>query len=1317
MRQFRRKAASLMCAVLAFSVVSASYGGPAGKGSLLSFASRSDGLVASGSDAPVEDEKEKRPEIIIEEDDGGDEDATASEAVRFAAFSWTEEFDGVTVELTAKRGILPEGTSAEIQELLPAQAATDSNAAQERFSFDITLYDENGDVLDGSWQENGKVNVEFSGSRIDAAKERASAAEIVYVDEEGSEEVLKVIPMNEAMRSKEGVNFDAEHFSVYDVIFMDANAFSWGTWDEEIKTLTITDLSASGWSGYKSKAETLIINDPDGDISSTAFSTAKTLKNLHILQCRNIEKNAFNQVPLETVKIDVCGDIGSNAFNTFSSSAVRNRLRTLEIGRCKDIGTGAFSRQQNLESLKIGTCTSIGSQAFMFSNGLKILEIGECSSIGDSAFQAAGTKGGGALNVILGGCSIGRFAFYKAEMGRLTLTGIPELKDNAFDSATIESIALSGVTSLGNGVFEGVKGLKELVIENIDVISDNTFKIYDDTVNKVKKITLKNVQKIGNYAFKNFKELETVDIEGSCQSVGAHAFSGCESLKTIEIADETRLGYSDSLTGQKAIRERIEAILSGGFQLLDMSIPIKEIKPEGWTSAKLGLSNSAGQLGDTQLTKEAKWSDSESTVADVLIKAYYTANRQMDFIFVADCSNSMAGFGSSDAMNSNFYNMQSKMMDVADELLSNDQELDTRIAFSTFGETEGRASGFFEKGQQQEAKDYIWNDIVNYYSNTNYSVGFQGALKLAKENAGRNTTVIFISDGQPFYPGDGGVNEAPEEYYGAKEAAAVRAEGVQILSVLQQVPSDEVELSVENMKKLTDEEKIFPSTDLESFSAAVNASIEYAYATYTLTDTVDPAFDLDESSVKQSAGTVTLGTDKNGNRTLTWILSMSDGADPFVEHTLRFKEQLKKVNGKYPTGLFDTNEGDAPLNSGTGDVNRVPTPALPRKAKEGNLTVSKTVTGNKGNRTKDFDFYVVLGDETINGTFGDMTFENGKTMIQLRHGESKTASGLPEGTAFSVREENNYAYTVSVNGKDGSEYNGIIEEGKNTKAAFTNHRSGSEGGGKNPGGGTTPSGKVTPGGPGDKTVQPEITHDDTGTSPHPEINRLPVMGIEGPGYESENGLTGLSAAVAGTKSAEEGLSVIPELKGQYERNKDLGGWLTVPGTGFGYPVMYTPENWEYYLHHNFAGQADKVGIPFFGEGSEIGGDNTLIHGHNVNGTLQFGYIWNYQYPAFRAEHPSIDFKTIYDGASTYEVMAIFFAPVYPADTEGVFKWYQYVGNLSERQFNYFVEQAKAASLYDTGINASYGDKLITLETCADNETNTRLVVVARRSMR
>lgn len=49
----------------------------------------------------------------------------------------------------------------------------------------------------------------------------------------------------------------------------------------------------------------------------------------------------------------------------------------------------------------------------------------------------------------------------------------------------------------------------------------------------------------------------------------------------------------------------------------------------------------------------------------------------------------------------------------------------------------------------------------------------------------------------------------------------------------------------------------------------------------------------------------------------------------------------------------------------------------------------------------------------------------------------------------------------------------------------------------------------------------------------------------------------------------------------------------------------------------------------------------------------------------------------------------------------------------EDEFNAYIEKCKSLSLYDTGVTAEYGDKLISLSTCEYSRNNGRLVVVAK----
>jgi hypothetical protein len=50
---------------------------------------------------------------------------------------------------------------------------------------------------------------------------------------------------------------------------------------------------------------------------------------------------------------------------------------------------------------------------------------------------------------------------------------------------------------------------------------------------------------------------------------------------------------------------------------------------------------------------------------------------------------------------------------------------------------------------------------------------------------------------------------------------------------------------------------------------------------------------------------------------------------------------------------------------------------------------------------------------------------------------------------------------------------------------------------------------------------------------------------------------------------------------------------------------------------------------------------------------------------------------------------------------------------NEEEFNSYVGKCKELALYDTGVTAEYGDRLITLSTCEYSARNGRLVVVAK----
>ena len=186
----------------------------------------------------------------------------------------------------------------------------------------------------------------------------------------------------------------------------------------------------------------------------------------------------------------------------------------------------------------------------------------------------------------------------------------------------------------------------------------------------------------------------------------------------------------------------------------------------------------------------------------------------------------------------------------------------------------------------------------------------------------------------------------------------------------------------------------------------------------------------------------------------------------------------------------------------------------------------------------------------------------------------------------------------------------------------------------------------------------------------------------------------------------------------YERlfaaNPDMIGWLNIPGTQIDYPVMQTPEDEEYYLRRNFYKEKDKNGCLLMDTDSDIhlAGANLIIHGHNMKSGAMFGTLLDYQEQEYGMEHNKMYLYTR-DEQREYELIAVFFSKVY-SQTDQVFKYYQYFGGEDQDAFDSFYSNIKKLSLYDTGVEAEYGDEFLTLSTCAYQTKNGRFVVVAKR---
>ena len=191
------------------------------------------------------------------------------------------------------------------------------------------------------------------------------------------------------------------------------------------------------------------------------------------------------------------------------------------------------------------------------------------------------------------------------------------------------------------------------------------------------------------------------------------------------------------------------------------------------------------------------------------------------------------------------------------------------------------------------------------------------------------------------------------------------------------------------------------------------------------------------------------------------------------------------------------------------------------------------------------------------------------------------------------------------------------------------------------------------------------------------------------------------------------LVVLEKYKKLFSQNKSLIGWIKIDDTNIDYPVMQTVNN-EYYLDHNYNQQYDKNGSIFLDKDCDITnpGCNMIIYGHHMKSGKMFGNLQLYSNREYYEKHPYIQFDTIYE-EGRYQIMYVFRSRIYNED-EIVFKYYQFFEASTPEEFDSHMNEMANLSLYDTGVRATYGDKLITLSTCDNSEQDGRFVVVAKK---
>lgn len=191
-------------------------------------------------------------------------------------------------------------------------------------------------------------------------------------------------------------------------------------------------------------------------------------------------------------------------------------------------------------------------------------------------------------------------------------------------------------------------------------------------------------------------------------------------------------------------------------------------------------------------------------------------------------------------------------------------------------------------------------------------------------------------------------------------------------------------------------------------------------------------------------------------------------------------------------------------------------------------------------------------------------------------------------------------------------------------------------------------------------------------------------------------------------------SFLSDYQDLYLQNNDMVGWIKIEDTKINYPVMQSKDNPNFYLKHGFDKAYTDYGCPYIQENCDVDipSDNLIIYGHNMKDSSMFSGLMNYTDKSFWESHKTISFDTLTEKCD-YEIIAAFKTEVY-TDSPESFKYYQFINADTGDEFNAYITKCKELALYDTGVTAEYGDKLITLSTCEYSRNNGRMVVVAKK---
>lgn len=174
-------------------------------------------------------------------------------------------------------------------------------------------------------------------------------------------------------------------------------------------------------------------------------------------------------------------------------------------------------------------------------------------------------------------------------------------------------------------------------------------------------------------------------------------------------------------------------------------------------------------------------------------------------------------------------------------------------------------------------------------------------------------------------------------------------------------------------------------------------------------------------------------------------------------------------------------------------------------------------------------------------------------------------------------------------------------------------------------------------------------------------------------------------------------------------NKDVFGWIQIPGLAVNYPVVQNLMEPDYYLKRDINGNKSSYGTIYMDANCIRGrAKNYILYGHHMRDGSMFAAINHYDDINFYNQYPVIEFDML-TGPNDYQIIGAFkISASKLSELEDIIMF------STEEDFNEFKTFFESNKFYNTDIDYSYEDDFLTLMTCEYTYNNGRFFVLAKR---